>query len=207
MFNFLRHILGPSLTFVCLDGFDVLWHNWPSLFFFKILYQISTRSIFSDIFWPFPLFLNCFLLVIKIQFSPTYWGPSLTFFSFFVPARQPWRKKWFFSSMNSIDVWNLASVIWMMYVHVDCRGDACSWFELEIKSTHVDIAKEAENYFYTLPLTLRSFILGCLIYIWSKGKCAFNTNWGSWVEAEEHFDWSLVLAPPLTFQWNHDHSN
>ena len=125
-----------------------------------------------------------------------------------VPARQPWRKKWFFLSMNSIDVWNLASVIWMMYVHVDCRGDACSWFELEIKSTHVDIAKEAENYFYTLPLTLRSFILGCLIYIWSKGKCAFNTNWGSWVEAVEHFDWSLVLAPPpLTFEWNHDHSN
>ena len=74
------------IVFVCLDGFDVLRHNWPSLFFFKILYQIITRSIFSDIFWPFPLFLNCFLLVIKIQFSPTYWGPSLTFFSsFFVP--------------------------------------------------------------------------------------------------------------------------
>ena len=68
------------IVFVCLDGFDVLRHNWPSLFFFKILYQIITRSIFSDIFWPFPLFLYCFLLVIKIQFSPTYWGPSLTFF-------------------------------------------------------------------------------------------------------------------------------
>ena len=68
------------IVFVCLDGFDVLRHNWPSLFFFNILYQIITRSIFSDIFWPFPLFLNCFLLVIKIQFSPTYWGPSLTFF-------------------------------------------------------------------------------------------------------------------------------
>ena len=68
------------IVFVCLDGFDVLRHNWPSLFFFKILYQIITRSIFSDIFWPFPLFLNCFWLVIKIQFSPTYWGPSLTFF-------------------------------------------------------------------------------------------------------------------------------
>ena len=71
------------IVFVCLDGFDVLRHNWPSLFFFKILYQIITRSIFSDIFWPFPLFLNCFWLVIKIQFSPTYWGPSFTFFSSF----------------------------------------------------------------------------------------------------------------------------
>ena len=73
------------IVFVCLDGFDVLRHNWPSLFFFNILYQIITRSIFSDIFWPFPLFLNCFWLVIKIQFSPTYWGPSLTFFFIFCP--------------------------------------------------------------------------------------------------------------------------
>ena len=47
------------IVFVCLDGFDVLRHNWPSLFFFKILYQIITRSIFSDIFWPlFKLFFT-----------------------------------------------------------------------------------------------------------------------------------------------------
>ena len=78
------------IVFVCLDGFDVLRHNWPSLFFFKILYQIITRSIFSDIFWPFPLFFNCFCLVVKIQFSPTYLGPSLPFF-IFCPFWWSWR--------------------------------------------------------------------------------------------------------------------
>ena len=78
------------IVFVCLDGFDVLRHNWPSLFFFNILYQIITRSMFSDIFWPFPLFFNCFCLVVKIQFSPTYLGPSLPFF-IFCPFWWSWR--------------------------------------------------------------------------------------------------------------------
>ena len=64
-----------------------------------------------------------------------------------VPARQPWRKKWFFRQWTPLmfGLCNMNDVC-------ACRGDACSWFEVEIKSTHVDIAKEAENHFYTLHL-------------------------------------------------------
>ena len=66
-----------------------------------------------------------------------------------VPARQPWRKSDFF--VNELH-WCLEFGLCNMNDVCACRGDACSWFELEIKSTHVDIAKEAENHFYTLHL-------------------------------------------------------
>ena len=53
--------------FFCLDVVDDLWHNLTTSLLFYHSLSIITRSIVSDIFWPFPLIFTFFVLLSKLN--------------------------------------------------------------------------------------------------------------------------------------------